>query len=780
MASYDFRQLSPHDLEVLARDLLQAEWGVTLESFKSGKDGGVDLRYAKAGDDLVVQCKHYVESGVKGLLNALRNEAEKVRSLAPGRYVVVTSVRLSPKNKADIVDTIGASVLVAADVIGADDLNNLLGRHAAVERAHFKLWLASREVLDRVMNNAVVTQTEFRVREVYEQVRRYVQSDVYPKAMESLDEHGVVIVAGPPGVGKTTLANLLLYQHVERGFRAVVVQRISEALEMFQEGERQVFYFDDFLGRTFLGDRLGGIDGYDRRALIDFLRMVCKTPSARFILTTRAHILTQAKARSEKLREANLDAYRVVLDMPSYSLEKRGEILYSHLYFSDLPEAYVREILRGDFYLDIVRHGKFNPRIVEWLSDFVRVKGVASRDYRAFVKGLLDDPTDIWWHAYEQEISDAARTVLLLLFSRGGVAQLGTLRVGFARLHRERCRRHGIRSRPEDFETALRELSGAFVRVSEAARVDVLDASVLDLMNTVVGEAPDNAVDIVAGASEFEQIARVWTFSKTEKGMSILEVMQDEADKLLANIGRCMLDRSRSADGDYRWRSLERRFPVVVDLANELDQGVSRLVGQLLEAMVGNWETAAPGFGDAMGVLDALAECKELSASEAERMKQPVLKAMLGALRDGCFSEDLVGVASMMKDFESPTQAQAALRMAFGEYEGDNFQDELRDCQTAEQFDELIGRLDELQGMIGVDVLGLIDEASAAQYAFERGRAEREQEMHHEAEARWYEQRVRRGSRATDRGDGRGSGDRSVPGGSIVALREMFGSLAPE
>ncbi len=37
MGEYDFHQLSPHDLELLARDLLQADWGVTIEDFKAGK-----------------------------------------------------------------------------------------------------------------------------------------------------------------------------------------------------------------------------------------------------------------------------------------------------------------------------------------------------------------------------------------------------------------------------------------------------------------------------------------------------------------------------------------------------------------------------------------------------------------------------------------------------------------------------------------------------------------------------------------------------------------------
>jgi hypothetical protein len=49
MADYDFHQLSPHDFERMSRDLLQADWGVMLESFKTGKDSGTDFRYAQGG-----------------------------------------------------------------------------------------------------------------------------------------------------------------------------------------------------------------------------------------------------------------------------------------------------------------------------------------------------------------------------------------------------------------------------------------------------------------------------------------------------------------------------------------------------------------------------------------------------------------------------------------------------------------------------------------------------------------------------------------------------------
>jgi len=411
MPEYDFHQLSPYDLEILARDLLQAHWGVRIESFKTGKDGGIDLRYATATDKIIVQVKHFTKTGLAGLLREVQNEAVKVSRLQPSRYVLVTSVPLSAVNKDAIVSIIGADVLRASDVIGREDLNNLLGQHSEIEGKHYKLWLASRAVLDKVLHNAAVTRSEFKVRQVYEEARRYVQSNAYPLALQKLSDTGVVVIAGAPGVGKSTLANLLLYEHLERGYQAVLIQRdIDEGQNLFQSGVRQVFYFDDFMGATFLGDRAAALTGTRDRALLDFIGMVRATPTARLILTTREHIYAQAMDRSERLRLSDLDDLRVLLHMPSYSFAQKARILYNHLYFSDLPSAYQDELLRNDFYLSIIKHDKFNPRLIEWLSSFRRIRNVPVPQYRKFVQNLLNDPSEIWRHAYEQEITDAARS----------------------------------------------------------------------------------------------------------------------------------------------------------------------------------------------------------------------------------------------------------------------------------------------------------------------------------------------------------------------------------
>ncbi|MCH7753139.1 MAG: restriction endonuclease, partial [Planctomycetes bacterium] len=173
MPEYDFATLSPHDFEILSRDLLQKEWNVTLESFKSGRDSGIDLRYSRPENqsNQIVQCKHYYRSGFSKLKSALENvELPKIKTLNPTRYVLTTSVSLSPSNKEDLLKILAPYCQSLADIIGQDDLNNLLGKHEVIERRHFKLWLPSTEVLHRLLHNGVFTQSALEIDDIKRQL----------------------------------------------------------------------------------------------------------------------------------------------------------------------------------------------------------------------------------------------------------------------------------------------------------------------------------------------------------------------------------------------------------------------------------------------------------------------------------------------------------------------------------------------------------------------------------------------------------------------------------
>lgn len=255
MADYDFRSLSPHDFELLCRDLLQRALGVVLESFTVGRDSGIDFRYRTKTINLIVQCKHYAESGYGALTRVLtQKERKKLESLKPTRYVLATSVGLTPARKDDLLGTLSPYCVATGDIVGRDDLNNLLTQHPEVERQHYKLWLTSAAVLERVLSAGIFAESDRHMERLRQRLCRYVPNPSLDRAQAILEKSHFCIVAGIPGIGKTTLAEVLLTDLVDRhGFSAYrVTHDLSELQAIKNPKSKQVFYFDDFLGKTAL------------------------------------------------------------------------------------------------------------------------------------------------------------------------------------------------------------------------------------------------------------------------------------------------------------------------------------------------------------------------------------------------------------------------------------------------------------------------------------------------------------------------------------------------
>jgi len=708
MADYDFHTISPIDFEELTRDLLQARDGIILQSFKTGRDGGVDLRFASDGENRIVQCKHFRKSGYKTLLREVRKEVDKLKRIRPKptRYVLSTSVELSNANKCELADVLGVSD--TADILGSNDFNNLLGLYPRIERAHYKLWLSSTTVLQRVLHNAEIMQSDFEFKRIRRRLPRFVQSHAYNLAAKQFERDRILILSGSPGVGKTTIAEFLLYEKFADGFEPVIARNgLQEALALHKEGARQIFYYDDFLGATFLGEGGSAFVRNEDRTISDFISMVADDEDKFLILTTREHILVEALVESERLKQSMMTSYRFVVEIGTYTEIERARILYNNAYFNRLPRDYMAQLLIGEFYLDIISHPKFSPRLIDWMTSPRRIRTCAPRNYQRFAQSLLDDPSEIWQFAYDRQISQAARSLLLALHSLEGRASHRSLSESFTLLNAVRSRRYRFNTGPDDFLVALRILAGSFVTIYHNT-VHFIDPSVRDLMNSVLLNAPDNCIDILQGTRSITQIQTILNLAETRDGEHILTLLQIREGEWVSGVIRALeASVGRDLGGNLHPR-IEDRLVLLMDLAFQTNSAILMAeVAPTVERAIVAWENDAPDFRTTLYVLNELSRPPFCDGPVPESLRLQMRSALMAQMRYKLEPADVVQLLSLEPGKALDHMDIRALCVTVASWPS-SMADRLRKCQSEGELQSLAEKLRSIEKALSVDLRGPI------------------------------------------------------------------------
>ena len=455
--------LSPIDFEELCRDLAQADTGKRFEAFGPGPDGGVDGRHAKSGKSTILQCKHYHKSSFSDLKKSLRKEVEKVKKLKSSRYFLHTSHSLTRSKKRALQDILGNVLKEPGDIWGSEDIVGALRRHPEIEKSHIKLWLSSAAVLERLLNSGIETFSQATKEEILDELRVYVRNPSFDEAAKRLEKHKILIVSGPPGVGKTTLARMIAYHYLDEGWRFVAINSLKDAFTKIDDSTPTIFFFDDFLGRIAL-DRQSLLQRDS--ALAVFIRRVQRSKNARFILTTRAHIFEEARVISGYVDDKRIQLAKYILDVGAYTRKVKSHILFNHLSASELTQAHFRALLQGDWLKKLVDHRNYNPRVIASVSSDC-LDGVEPQDYPGFIYHALENPDLIWSKPFDALDTRCQNLLVSLFFGSEYGQELTQLRTNFHDLHRIVSEHYSQPSKPNDFEEAVRILESGFISLSD-------------------------------------------------------------------------------------------------------------------------------------------------------------------------------------------------------------------------------------------------------------------------------------------------------------------------
>lgn len=565
MNNYDFLTLSPNEFENLTRDLLQKKLGQFIESFTAGRDGGIDLRCANdIGKTIIIQAKRYKD--FNSLLSNLKKEVSKVKDLKPNRYIISSTVGLTPANKTKILNLFSPFILSSEDILGKDDINNLIGIYKDIELKYYKLWLSSTNILEKVLHSKIYNQSAFELEEIREQVRLYVQNDSFNIGVKILKEHKYVIISGIPGIGKTTLARVLTLYLLSNDFEEFVFlnDTIDDGYEYFQEGKKQIFFFDDFLGKNFFENKLHPNEDIK---IVKFIDKIKKSHDKVLILATREYILNQAKLSFEAFKINNIEIAKCILDLDTYTNVIKAQILYNHLFFAEVPQSHLADLVDREKHIVIVKHPNYNPRVIETLINRKIWESCEANQFSTAIKSYFDNPESVWLYAFENSLNKFSQYTLLVLLTMGAPVKIEHLEEALMAFLKINQFKFQIPFDSILFNRSLKELENTFIKTQKDSyntiAIQYQNPSIQDFLVNYLRDKRDLIQSLIEASIFKEQFFTVFTTKSDDEntlkkkillGKELAIFTQDKIINNYEDLRNCRAIRYKYSNSEnFRW-----------------------------------------------------------------------------------------------------------------------------------------------------------------------------------------------------------------------------------
>lgn len=543
--AYNLTVLDPFEFEELVCDLFTEQLEEVVESFKVGADQGIDLRHicADTQKTLIFQCKRYDENKFSNLIKAIKKEKAKIGLLNPQRYILATSVPLNPKNKKEIYDELKPWCKSEGDIYGKNELNTLLHIHPSVLKKHFKLWISSTTILEHIFNAKTFNYTDNEIESFIYELPKMVIHEGFYKCKKLIEKYNHILISGDPGIGKTTVAKLLMLDFMSDGYQvAFVGTNIDEAWSLIhktkEDKKKLAIVYDDFLGRTeFNQNKL--TKNEDRR-IVDLIKRCEKQEHIKLILTTREYIFEDAKRQHGALHENENEFEKYAIKLKDYTKKNKAQILFNHLYFSALPESKLAKFVESKIYNTLVTHKNFNPRIISTFCNSKIAREYSDEEFIDYIKNTFNNPVAIWEKPFNDDISETAKIILVVLLSLDGHSHIDELK----ELVSNTVKKSTNIEFENDFLHSLKQLEGNFTKTqkikSESESIYIINfsnPSIEDFLINKCRRSPGHLSDIIESIQYIEQIINISQFILTKEPpgvatLNLIEILESRMDSL--------------------------------------------------------------------------------------------------------------------------------------------------------------------------------------------------------------------------------------------------------
>ncbi|MCI9129237.1 MAG: hypothetical protein HFJ65_02800 [Eggerthellaceae bacterium] len=449
------------------------------------------------------------------------------------QLMIFTSMPLTRKRQTELISTCKECGFTHVAIFDKVKISELIEdpKNADILRKNYKLWISHTEVLTQLFNRKLFVDCDVFLMDAQSQERLFVQTTLYDKAREHLEEGGVVLIVGDPGTGKTTITKMLALSSAAENYTVLYsasgsASEIKDALSS-SEDAKELVVLDDFLGQSYLDVNDRELDNV--MSLINYVR---HSKNRRLILNSRFTILNDAKARKpDFVRMINtMDEQVCIVNSEEMTDLDRARILLANLIYGNVPEENISNICLENHYIwdkgvrvkvpgyyRIITHKNYNPRIIEYACLRSRYESISSNQYYAYIIGLLENPADVWENEFNRRLSRSDRWCMYLLFSLSEhEVSDKTLHESFERLIYGNATFDLTKN---DYRGAIQRLTNSLLRKTRVDHEDcysVLNPSINDYILGFLADADSQSANLVENAAFADQINRIAKVNKSK------------------------------------------------------------------------------------------------------------------------------------------------------------------------------------------------------------------------------------------------------------------------